>query len=148
MVNNLETKLWAVADELRGNMDASDFKNYILGFIFYRFLSEKQEAYLNKELKEDKTTFEKAYEDDDLKEDLKEVSIEELGYFIQPMYLYKNIVEKCKVNDFIINDLGTAFNEITNSSQGTGSEDDFDGLFEDIILDSNKLGNKEKDRNK
>ena len=76
------------------------------------------------------------------------MKIEELGYFIQPMYLYKNIVEKCKVNDFIINDLGTAFNEITNSSQGTDSEDDFDGLFEDIILDSNKLGNKEKDRNK
>ena len=72
MVNNLETKLWAVADELRGNMDANEFKNYILGFIFYRFLSEKQEAYLNLELSEDKTTFEKAYEDEDLKEDLKD----------------------------------------------------------------------------
>ena len=148
MVNNLETKLWAVADELRGNMDANEFKNYILGFIFYRFLSEKQEAYLNSELSEDKTTFEKAYDDEDLQEDLKEASVEELGYFIQPMYLYKNIVEKCKVNDFIINDLGNAFNEITNSSQGTASEDDFEGLFEDIVLDSNKLGSKEKDRNK
>lgn len=148
MVNNLETKLWAVADELRGNMDANEFKNYILGFIFYRFLSEKQEAYLNSELSEDKTTFEKAYDDEDLQEDLKEASVEELGYFIQPMYLYKNIVEKCKVNDFIINDLGNAFNEITNSSQGTASEDDFEGLFEDIVLDSNKLGGKEKDRNK
>ena len=97
MVNNLETKLWAVADELRGNMDANEFKNYILGFIFYRFLSEKQEAYLNAELSEDNITFEKAYEDEDLKEDLKEASIEELGYFIQPTYLYKNIVEKCKL---------------------------------------------------
>ena len=148
MVNNLEQKLWAVADELRGNMDANEFKNYILGFIFYRYLSEKQEAYLNKELTEDKITFEEAFKDDDLKEDLKEVSVEELGYFIEPQYLFKNIVEKCKINEFIINDLGKAFNQITNSSQGTGSEDDFEGLFDDVVLDSAKLGNKEKDRNR
>ena len=148
MVNNLEQKLWAVADELRGNMDANEFKNYILGFIFYRYLSEKQEAYLNKELTEDKITFEEAFKDGDLKEDLKEVSVEELGYFIEPQYLFKNIVEKCKINEFIINDLGKAFNQITNSSQGTGSEDDFEGLFDDVVLDSAKLGNKEKDRNR
>ena len=148
MVNNLETKLWAVADELRGNMDANEFKNYILGFIFYRYLSEKQEAYLNKELTEDKITFQEAFKDDDLKEDLKEVSVEELGYFIEPQYLFNNIVEKCKINEFIINDLGKAFNQITNSSQGTNSEDDFEGLFDDVVLDSAKLGNKEKDRNK
>lgn len=148
MVNNLEQKLWAVADELRGNMDANEFKNYILGFIFYRYLSEKQEAYLNKELTEDKITFEEAFKDDDLKDDLKEVSVEELGYFIEPQYLFKNIVEKCKINEFIINDLGKAFNQITNSSQGTGSEDDFEGLFDDVVLDSAKLGNKEKDRNR
>ena len=148
MVNNLEQKLWAVADELRGNMDANEFKNYILGFIFYRYLSEKQEAYLNKELTEDKITFEEAFKDDDLKDDLKEVSVEELGYFIEPQFLFKNIVEKCKINEFIINDLGKAFNQITNSSQGTGSEDDFEGLFDDVVLDSAKLGNKEKDRNR
>ena len=63
--NSLESKLWAIADELRGNMDANEFKNYILGFIFYRYLSEKLELHMNEELKEDELTFEEAWEDDD-----------------------------------------------------------------------------------
>ena len=60
MATNLETKLFAIADELRGNMDANEYKNYILGFIFYRYLSEKQETFLNKQLSKDGITFQQA----------------------------------------------------------------------------------------
>lgn len=75
MATNLETKLFAIADELRGNMDANEYKNYILGFIFYRYLSEKQETFLNEQLKNDGITFKKASQDNNLKEKLKKVSI-------------------------------------------------------------------------
>lgn len=148
MATNLETKLFAIADELRSSMDANEYKNYILGFIFYRYLSEKQENYLNNELKSDGLTFQEAWEDEILKEDLQEDSIETLGYFITPEHLFSSIIEKCKVNETIRNDLKLAFNEITNSSQGTESQDDFDNLFDDVDLDSVKLGKKDKDRNR
>ena len=78
--NSLESKLWAIADELRGNMDANEFKNYILGFIFYRYLSEKLELHMNDELKMDRLTFEQAWEKEDYKDDLKEEGINSLGY--------------------------------------------------------------------
>ena len=148
MATNLETKLFAIANELRGSMDANEYKNYILGFIFYRYLSEKQENYLNNELKSEGITFQEAWEDESLKADLQEDSIETLGYFITPEHLFSSIIEKCKVNEPIRNDLKLAFNEITNSSQGTESQDDFDNLFDSVDLDSLELGQKNKDRNR
>ena len=102
--NSLESKLWAIADELRGNMDANEFKNYILGFIFYRYLSEKLELHMNEELKEDELTFEEAWQDDEYKEDLEDEGLIALGYFLEPQYLFGNIIEKAKVNDFILED--------------------------------------------
>ena len=148
MATNLETKLFAIADELRGNMDANEYKNYILGFIFYRYLSEKQEKFIEELLEKDDITFQKACEDEEWKADLKEDCINELGYFIGPEYLFSSMVDKCKTGDTIRNELRQAFNEITNSSQGTESEDDFDNLFDDVDLDSPRLGKKDKDKNK
>ena len=148
MATNLETKLFAIADELRSSMDANEYKNYILGFIFYRYLSEKQENFLNEQLKNDGLTFQEAWQKDSLKDKLEKVSVRRLGYFITPDHLFSSIIEKCKVNETIRNDLKLAFNEITNSSQGTESEGDFNNLFDDVDLDSVKLGKKEKHRNR
>ena len=146
--NNLESKLWAIADELRGNMDANEFKNYMLGFIFYRYLSEKLEIHLNNELEEDEITFSEAYEDETYKEDLEIEGIEALGYFIEPNLLFSSIIEKCKLGEFILEDLAKALNEISNSSMNHESQDDFINLFEDVDLNSSKLGKSTDDKNK
>lgn len=148
MATNLETKLWAIADELRGTMDANEFKNYILGFIFYRYLSEKLQMYLDDELKEDKLTFQEAYEDKDYREDLREVALEEVGYFLEPQYLFSTLIKKAKTDEFILDDLSRALNEITNSVMGYDSQDDFINLFEDVDLNSSKLGKMPEDKNK
>lgn len=144
----LETKLWAIADELRGNMDANEFKNYMLGFIFYKYLSEKIELYLNKELKEDGVTFKEAFEDSELKEEVEAEAIDNLGYFLEPRCVFRNLIEKAKNGEFILDNLQMAMNQIENSTMGHESEEDFVNLFEDVDLQSSKLGKSEDDKNK
>lgn len=146
--NNLETQLWAIADLLRGNMDANEFKNYILGFIFYKYLSEKLEIYLNEELKEDELTFEEAYKKEEYVYDLEEIAIEELGYFIKPKYLFNTLIKKINKDEFILEDLSYALNEISQSAMGYESQEDFSNLFEDVDLNSSKLGKTIYDKNK
>ncbi|AWX31864.1 type I restriction-modification system subunit M [Methanosphaera sp. BMS] len=144
---NLETKLWSVADELRGNMDANEYKNYILGFIFYRYLSEKQEKTINKALEDDNLTFKDVQKDTVIYEVVQKDSLSKLGYFITPELLFSTIIEKTDEEEFILDDLQKAFNQITNSSQGTESQDDFSNLFEDVELNSSKLGKTPDEQN-
>ena len=145
--NSLESKLWSIADLLRGNMDANEYKNYILGFIFYRYLSEKLELYIDNELKEDGITFEDAWKLDEYNPDLKEDSIGYLGYFIEPEYLFSTVVKKAEVGEFILDDLIKSLNYISNSSMNTKSQDDFSNLFEDVDLNSSKLGSSNNEKN-
>lgn len=146
---NLETKLWAVADVLRGYMDANEFKNYILGFIFYKYLSEKIDLRLTNELKQDGLTFEQAYAKEEFREDLKKEAIENLGYFIEPQDLFSNLVEQAKVADEdLIQNVERAFKKVGDSSIGRESAQDFENLFEDVDLQSSRLGKTVSDKNK
>lgn len=145
----LEQKLWAIADILRGSIDANEYKNYTLGFIFYKYLSEKIVTFLNKELEQNELTFKQAYEtDDELKEILEKESVKWLGYFLEPKYLFETIVEKAKINEFILEDLERALKKIGDSAAGSKSEDDFENLFEDVDLKSSKLGKTPDEKNK
>ena len=89
----IQKRLWAIANDLRGNMDPSEFKNYILGFIFYRFLSNKVENYVNKLLKNDGISYEEAWEDEEFQGELKDALIKDIGYLIEPEYLFSNFIK-------------------------------------------------------
>ena len=97
----LHSQLWAIANDLRGNMDASEFKNYILGLIFYRYLSDNLEKKVAKILEDDEKTFEEAWNDDEMREDLIEEltdEISEMGYVIEPQHLWSTLIEKINKN--------------------------------------------------
>lgn len=170
----LEQQLWNIANTLRGKMNADEFRDYILGFIFYKYLAEKMEIYANKILKEGGDTFSFSEIDENTEtgqeyiEAIKEESLEKLGYFLKPSELFSaiskrgNHIEDEKESDavaedtsetyntkdnFILEDLQKILNNIQNSTMGTDSEEDFEDLFEDMDLNSTKLGKKPEDRN-
>ncbi|GGD12396.1 type I restriction-modification system subunit M [Hyunsoonleella pacifica] len=148
----LETQLWNIANELRGKMDADEFRDYILGFIFYKYLSEKQYLYANKLLEtETVKDYLKLTDAEDL-EAIKEESLIKLGYFLKPEELFSSIAKKGNANtenesNFILEDLESILNGIEQSTMGTESEDDFNKLFEDLDLNSTKLGRSTEARN-
>jgi type I restriction enzyme M protein len=154
----LEQQLWNIANTLRGKMDADEFRDYILGFIFYKYLAEKMEIYANSILKQDKIIYKKIDEDSKkgqaMLEAIKEESLEKLGYFLKPSELFSEIAkrgngngEKEGVSNFILEDLQKILINIQNSTMGTDSEEDFDHLFEDMDLNSTKLGKTPEARN-
>jgi type I restriction enzyme M protein len=154
----LEQQLWSIANTLRGKMDADDFRDYVLGFIFYKYLSEKMELYANDLLAEDNTTYvkldEATKEGREFLEAIKEESIQTLGFFLKPSELFKEIVRKGQTkgddegtSNFILGDLANILNHIEQSTMGTDSEEDFNRLFEDIDLTSSKLGRTESAKN-
>lgn len=152
----LEQQLWNIANTLRGKMDADEFRDYILGFIFYKYLSEKMELYANDILKEDKIKYLEISEDNakgqQYLDAIREESLEKLGYFLKPSELFSQIAKRGNgngksQNNFIIEDIQKILINIQNSTMGTSSEDDFDHLFEDMDLNSTKLGKTAEQRN-
>lgn len=102
---DLHNTLWKIANDLRGNMDASEFKSYILGLIFFRYLSEKVENQTDNMLKEDNISFKKAWEIEDYREGLIEEITDILGYIIEPQYLFSHLVEEINNDTFDIESL-------------------------------------------
>lgn len=169
----LEQQLWNIANTLRGKMNADEFRDYILGFIFYKYLAEKMELYANKILKEGGDTFlfseidENTVQGKEYIEAIREASVEKLGYFLKPSELFSTIAKRGNHNsdatsydlaaeekhsyntkyNFILEDLQKILNNVQNSTMGTASEEDFDNLFEDMDLNSTKLGKTPEDRN-
>jgi len=159
----LEQQLWNIANTLRGKMNADEFRDYILGFIFYKYLSEKMEMFANDILKQDKIKFReitpKTPQANDFLEAIKEEALEKLGYFLRPEELFTEVAKRgmgeneevdqfdeSKTN-FILEDLQKILTNIQLSTMGTDSEEDFDNLFEDMDLNSTKLGKTPEARN-
>jgi type I restriction enzyme M protein len=150
----LQRKLWNIADSLRGKMNADEFRDYILGFIFYKYLSERIHLYANEILTEDGIKYqdidESTPEGQKILEAVKKESIEHLGYFLKPSELFSEIANRGNgngKNKFILEDLTVILKHIEQSTMGTQSEDDFDNLFEDLDLTSSKLGKTESAKN-
>lgn len=160
----LEQQLWNIANTLRGKMNADEFRDYILGFIFYKYLSEKMELFANDILKQDKIKFRditpKTPQATEFLEAIKEEALEKLGYFLKPEELFTEVAKRgqgdnddevdkfdeTKTN-FILEDLQKILTNIQLSTMGTASEEDFDNLFEDMDLNSTKLGKTPEARN-
>lgn len=148
----LETQLWNIANELRGKMDADEFRDYILGFIFYKYLSEKQHLYANELLETEEVKEYLKVKDKETLDVIREESLIKLGYFLNPNELFSSIAKKGNANtedesNFILESLEEILTGIEQSTMGTDSEDDFNKLFEDLDLSSTKLGRSVEARN-
>lgn len=149
----LEQQLWNIANTLRGKMNADEFRDYILGFIFYKYLAEKMEIYANSILEEDKIKFidinENTSEGQAYIDAVREEALETLGYFLKPSELFSEIARRgnSDTDTFILEDLQKILTNIQLSTMGTQSEEDFDNLFEDMDLNSTKLGKTAEARN-
>lgn len=143
--DELHKTIWKIANDLRGSVDGWDFKQYVLGFLFYRFISENLTNYIN-ELEPDEN-FDYALLSDEQAEYGRADTLKEKGFYILPSELFINVRKRAK-NDKDLNvTLNNIFNNIENSAKGTDSEDDMKGLFDDIDVNSNKLGNTVTERN-
>ena len=143
----LQKKLWSIANDLRGNMDASEFRNYILGLIFYRFY-QKTEEEVAELLKEDNISYAEAWKDEEYREALQQELINLIGFVIEPQDLFSHLIQKIETQTFEIEDLHKAINKIEESTRGEDSEEDFDHLFADMDLNSTRLGNTNAARTK
>lgn len=150
-MSQLNTILFSAADNLRSKMDASEYKNYLLGLIFYKYLSDRlleKVVELSEESLEEYYTADKQTElyktllaDEDIKSDLIESLVDTLGYHIESAYLFNVLANQAKQNTFQLNDLSKAFNDLSTKY------DQFNGLFDDVDLTSKKLGSDAQQRN-
>ena len=160
----LEAQLWNIANTLRGKMNADEFRDYILGFIFYKYLSEKMNLFADEILKQDNVKFRditpKTADGAAFIEAIKEEALEKLGYFLRPEELFSEVAKRGKGDNdddfdkfdeskthFILEDLQKILINIQLSTMGTESEEDYENLFEDMDLNSSKLGKTPEARN-
>lgn len=137
----LHRVIWNIANDLRGSVDGWDFKNYVLGMLFYRYISENITSYINKgEWDAGDASFNYADLTDEDAEGAKEGLVAEKGFFILPSQLFENVRKRAPQDENLNMTLEKAFKDIEASAQGTESEDDFKGLFADFDVNSNKLG--------
>ena len=142
----LHRTIWQIAKDLRGSVDGWDFKQYVLGMLFYRFISENLSSYIN--TNEPEVDFDYAKLSDKEAEFGRADTVKEKGFYILPGELFGNVAKKAK-NDANLNEtLAAIFRGIENSAKGTESEDDLKGLFDDLDVNSNKLGSTVEKRNK
>jgi len=140
----LQRRIWQIANDVRGAVDGWDFKQYVLGALFYRFISENFAAYMEGG---DKSVSYASCKDSEISPDLKVDAIKTKGYYIAPSQLFVNVVAKAHTNESLNTDLANIFNDIEASARGYASEQDIKGLFADFDTTSNRLGNTVKDRN-
>jgi len=139
--DELHRAIWAIADDLRGSVDGWDFKSYVLGTMFYRYISENLAGYINQgEWDAGNTDFDYAGMADVEAEVAREGLIEEKGFFILPSELFCNVRNRASHDENLNMTLETVFNHIEDSAKGSVSENSFAGLFDDFDVNSNKLG--------
>ena len=146
--DELHRAIWAIDDELRGAVDGWDFKNYVLGTMFYRYISENLAHYINQgEQEAGNADFDYARMPDDEAEGAKEGLVNEKGFFILPSELFSNVCSKADTDENLNETLERIFKHIEESAMGSESESDFAGLFDDFDVNSNKLGSTVAKRN-
>jgi len=144
----LHRTIWGIANDLRGSVDGWDFKQYVLGILFYRYISENITAYINAgEREAGDVNFDYAKLTDSQAEDARADLVQTRGFFILPSELFQNVRSRAANDENLNETLERAFKSIEASAQGSTSEDDFKGLFDDIDVNSNKLGGTVAKRN-
>lgn len=144
----LHRTIWNIANDLRGSVDGWDFKQYVLGMLFYRYISENLNTYVNKwEYEAGNNDFNYADLSDEEAQTAKDGLVEEKGFFILPSELFQNVCKRAKDDKNLNETLENIFKHIESSAMGTGSEKDLAGLFADIDVNSNKLGGTVNQRN-
>ncbi|MBT5270937.1 MAG: type I restriction-modification system subunit M, partial [Candidatus Marinimicrobia bacterium] len=140
----LQRQIWQIANEVRGSVDGWDFKQYVLGTLFYRFISENFASYIEAGDPDIKYA---ELDDGVISADIKDDAIKTKGYFIYPSQLFANIAKGAHTNESLNTDLANIFTAIESSANGYPSERDIKGLFADFDTTSNRLGNTVKDKN-
>lgn len=146
--DELHKTIWKIADDLRGSVDGWDFKQYVLGLLFYRFISENIENYVNEnQRKAGEKNFEYKNLSDEDAEYGREDIVKDKGFFILPSELFCNVRKKAKSNPDLNVTINKVFENIEASAKGTASEDNVKGLFDDFDVKGNKLGNTVDEKN-
>lgn len=144
----LHKTIWRIANDLRGSVDGWDFKSYVLGMLFYRFISENLTAYINAgERAAGATDFDYTALSDEQAESARQVTVEEKGFYMLPSELFANVRKRAPKDANLNETLERVFANIEGSAVGTASEDDLKGLFDDLDVNSGKLGNTVAKRN-